>query len=170
MQYRFILMWLMYIFRAISKSNCYHKEGQKAPCKYSNNPFMVALGIVEILLSQIPNFHKLSWLSTIAAIMSFSYAGIGMGLAFAKIVSGNLLIIWLWMHFPYLEKARIWTGQGQNTTLTGVEIGPDLTAADKTWRMFQAIGNLAFACSYSAILIEIQVRQPIHDLTSFSVQ
>lgn len=79
----------VYFFRAISKSNCYHKEGHKAPCKYSCNPYMMALGIVEILLSQIPNFHKLSWLSTIAASMSFSYAGIGMGLSFAKIVSGN---------------------------------------------------------------------------------
>ena len=32
---------------------------------------MIALGIFEILLSQIPNFHELSWLSSVAAIMSF---------------------------------------------------------------------------------------------------
>ncbi|KAI9100338.1 hypothetical protein K1719_024556 [Acacia pycnantha] len=31
---------------------------------------MIGFGIVEIVLSQIPNFHKLSWLSVIAAITS----------------------------------------------------------------------------------------------------
>ena len=51
---------------------------------------MIAIGITEIFLSQIPNFHKLSWLSIVAAIMSFSYAGIGMGLSFVKAVSGTL--------------------------------------------------------------------------------
>lgn len=50
---------------------------------------MIALGIVEIFVSQIPNFHQLSWLSIIAAIMSFGYAFIGMGLAFAKVISGK---------------------------------------------------------------------------------
>ncbi|KAK1550806.1 hypothetical protein Q3G72_025177 [Acer saccharum] len=86
------------------------------------------------ILSQIPNFHKLSWLSIVAAIMSFSYAGIGMGLSFAKVVSGK----------------------GEKTTLTGVEIGLDLTVVEKTWRIFQAMGDMALACAYSAILIEVQ--------------
>ncbi|KAK4854452.1 hypothetical protein QYF36_024036 [Acer negundo] len=119
---------------AISKSNCFHKEGHGAPCKFTNNPYMIAIGITEIFLSQIPNFHKLSWLSIVAAIMSFSYAGIGMGLSFAKVVSGK----------------------GEKTTLTGVEIGLDLTTVEKTWRIFQAMGDMALACAYSAILIEVQ--------------
>ncbi|KAJ4822788.1 hypothetical protein Tsubulata_020519 [Turnera subulata] len=87
-----------------------------------------------IFVSQIPNFHKLSWLSIIAAIMSFSYATIGIGLAFAKVVSGH----------------------GETTTITGAEIGVDLTAVDKMWMMFTAIGDMAFACAYSLVLIEIQ--------------
>ncbi|KAK4853711.1 hypothetical protein QYF36_013442 [Acer negundo] len=120
---------------AISKSNCFHKEGHGvAPCKFSNNPYMIAIGITEIFLSQIRNFHKLSWLSIIAAVMSFSYAGIGIGLSFAKVVSG----------------------EGEKTSLTGVEIGLDLTVADKTWRMFQATGDMALSVAYSFILIEIQ--------------
>ena len=45
---------------------------------------MGAFGGLQILLSQIPNFHKLSFLSIIAAVMSFSYASIGIGLAIAK--------------------------------------------------------------------------------------
>ncbi|KAK1550558.1 hypothetical protein Q3G72_021012 [Acer saccharum] len=105
-----------------------------APCKFSNNPYMIAIGITEIFLSQIRNFHKLSWLSAIAAVMSFSYAGIGIGLSFAKVVSG----------------------EGEKTSLTGVEIGLNLTAADKTWRMFQAMGDMALSVAYSVILIEVQ--------------
>ncbi|KAL9443228.1 hypothetical protein AB3S75_016563 [Citrus x aurantiifolia] len=119
---------------AIQKSNCFQKRGHGAQCKFSNNPFMIGIGIVEMFLSQIPNIHKLSWLSIIAAIMSVSYAGIGMGLAFTKAVSGH----------------------GETTSLTGEKIGPNLTAADKTWGMFSAIGNIAFACAYLQILIEIQ--------------
>ncbi|XWS17685.1 hypothetical protein CRYUN_Cryun33cG0088500 [Craigia yunnanensis] len=86
---------------AIRKSNCFHKKGHGASCKFSNNPYMIAFGIVEIFVSQIPNFHQLSWLSFIAAIMSFGYAFIGMGLAFAKVISGN----------------------GARTILTGVGVG-----------------------------------------------
>lgn len=52
---------------------------------------MIGLGILEIFLSQIPNFHKLSMLSVVAAIMSFAYSSIGVGLALAKVVSGELI-------------------------------------------------------------------------------
>ncbi len=51
------------------------------------------------------------------------------------------------------------TGEGGRTTLTGVEVGMDLTTEDKIWRMFRAVGDMAFACAYSPILIEIQVRK-----------
>ncbi|KAK4853509.1 hypothetical protein QYF36_010303 [Acer negundo] len=37
--------------------------------------YMIALGITEIFLSQIPNFDKLSWLSTVAEIVSFGCLG-----------------------------------------------------------------------------------------------
>ncbi|GMQ03503.1 hypothetical protein CsSME_00049277 [Camellia sinensis var. sinensis] len=119
---------------AIKKSNCYHNRGREAQCSFSNNPYMIGLGILEIFLSQIPDFHKLSMLSIVAAFMSFGYSFIGMGLAFAKVVSGG----------------------GQRTTMTGVEVGIDISAAEKTWRMFQAFGDIAFAFSYSQLLIEIQ--------------
>lgn len=43
--------------------------------------------------------------------------------------------------------------------MTGVEIGiDDLSAAEKTWRMFRAFGDIAFAYTYSQVLIEIQVK------------
>ncbi|XP_004515439.1 uncharacterized protein [Cicer arietinum] len=46
---------------------------------------MAIFGVSQILLSQIPDFHELSWLSFVAAVMSFGYASIGIGLSIAKI-------------------------------------------------------------------------------------
>lgn len=42
------------------------------------------------------------------------------------------------------------------TTLTGVEVGVDVSGIEKVWRMFQAIGDIAFAYAFSNVLIEIQ--------------
>ncbi|XP_042483335.1 amino acid permease 1-like, partial [Macadamia integrifolia] len=74
---------------SIYKTNCYHKRGHEASCEISDNFFSVIFGIIEIFLSQIPNFHKLSWLSSIAAVMPFIYTLIGVALSLAKIVSGK---------------------------------------------------------------------------------
>lgn len=41
-------------------------------------------------------------------------------------------------------------------SLTGISIGA-VTKTQKIWRSFQALGDIAFAYSYSIILIEIQV-------------
>ncbi|KAF9615966.1 hypothetical protein IFM89_027392 [Coptis chinensis] len=95
---------------------------------------MISFGIVQVVLSQIPNIHKLSWLSSVAAIMSFCYAFIGVALSVAQIISGK----------------------SGRTTLGGVKIGPNLTGAQKVWRAFRALGDIAFAYSFSLILIEIQ--------------
>lgn len=47
------------------------------------------------------------------------------------------------------------------TAITGVVVGVDVSAADKVWRVFQAIGNIASAYFYSTVLIEIQVSQTL---------
>jgi len=41
-------------------------------------------------------------------------------------------------------------------SLTGISIGT-VSEMDKVWRSLQAFGDIAFAYSYSIILIEIQV-------------
>ncbi|VVA90674.1 unnamed protein product [Arabis nemorensis] len=119
---------------AIGKANCFHDKGHSAKCSVSPYPYMAAFGVVQIILSQIPNFHKLSFLSIIAAVMSFSYASIGIGLAIANVASGK-------------------TGK---TELTGTVIGVDVSASEKVWRLFQAIGDIAFSYAFTTILIEIQ--------------
>lgn len=47
-------------------------------------------------------------------------------------------------------------GSHARTTLTGTIVGVDVTAAEKVWRAFQAIGDMAFAYAYSTVLVEIQ--------------
>lgn len=119
---------------AISKSNCFHKKGHQADCKVSNNAYMVIFAVIQIILSQVPNFHKLSPLSVIAAIMSFTYSLIGIGLSIAKIAGGGL----------------------GKTSLTGIPISKEFSGTEKMWKTFSALGDVAFAYSFCFVLIEIQ--------------
>ncbi|KAK8708232.1 hypothetical protein V6N13_059276 [Hibiscus sabdariffa] len=121
---------------AVKRSNCFHKQGHEAKCQTSNNPFMIIFACIQIILSQIPNFHELSWLSILAAIMSFAYSSIGLGLSIAKVAGG--------------------TGHVRTTSLTGVAVGVDVSGSEKVWRTFQAIGDIAFAYAFSTVLVEIQ--------------
>ncbi|EEF42108.1 amino acid transporter, putative [Ricinus communis] len=124
---------------AVKRSNCFHKSGGKNPCHMNANPYMIAFGVVEIIFSQIPDFDQLWWLSIVAAIMSFTYSTIGLGLGIAEVTKNG--------------KAM--------GSMTGISIGT-VTETQKIWRSFQALGDIAFAYSYSLILIEIQdtIRSP----------
>lgn len=53
---------------------------------------------------------------------------------------------------------KIWCiiGGHVRTSLTGVQVGVDVSGSEKVWRTFQAIGDIAFAYAYSNVLIEIQ--------------
>nr|KYP76241.1 putative amino acid permease 7 [Cajanus cajan] len=75
--------------RAILKANCYHKEGHQAPCSYGANLYMVLFGLVEIVMSFIPDLHDMLWVSVVAAIMSFTYSFIGLGLGIAKVIENR---------------------------------------------------------------------------------
>nr|XP_043621256.1 probable amino acid permease 7 [Erigeron canadensis] len=117
--------------RAILKSNCYHDKGHDADCKYPDSLYMMLFGLVQIFMSQIPNFHDMAWLSIVAAIMSFAYSTIGLGLGLANvIVNGEI-----------------------KGSIGGA---PAASAADKVWLVFQGLGDIAFAYPYSIILLEIQ--------------
>jgi hypothetical protein len=52
-------------------------------------------------------------------------------------------------------------GAHARTSLTGVTVGVDVSAEQKVWRTFQALGDIAFAYAYSTVLIEIQASQYI---------
>lgn len=119
---------------AVKRSNCFHRNGHDAACGESNTTNMTIFACIQIVLSQIPNFHKIWWLSIVAAIMSVAYSSIGLGLSIAKIAEG-----------PHAR-----------TSLTGVTVGVDVSGSEKVWRTFQALGDIAFAYAYSNVLIEIQ--------------
>ncbi|KAK1440173.1 hypothetical protein QVD17_05998 [Tagetes erecta] len=117
--------------RAILKSNCYHEEGHDAACKYPDSIYMLLFGLVQIVMSQIPNFHNMAWLSVVAAIMSFAYSFIGLGLGLANVIINGEI----------------------KGSIGGV---PAASATDKVWLVFQGLGDIAFAYPYSIILLEIQ--------------
>ncbi|CAL5405216.1 unnamed protein product [Camellia sinensis] len=117
--------------KAIERSDCYHKEGHEAPCEYGDTLYMLLFGAVQIVVSQIPDFHNMAWLSVVAAIMSFSYSFIGLGLGIAKVI----------------ENGEI------KGSIGGVSAD---SAVDKLWLILQALGDIAFAYPYSIILFEIQ--------------
>jgi hypothetical protein len=73
---------------------------------------MIGFGILQILLSQIPNFHKLTLLSTVAAITSFGYALIGSGLSLAVVVSGIIFITYIFLkdYFQHQFHHKLVTG------------------------------------------------------------
>ncbi|KAJ0515696.1 putative amino acid transporter, transmembrane domain-containing protein [Helianthus annuus] len=118
---------------AIKRSSCFHDKGHDSRCGVSGTPFMVLFGAVQIFLSQIPDFHEISWLSIVAAVMSFTYSAIGLGLGIAK----------------FAENGKI------KGSLTGISVG-EVTQTQKIWRSFQAFGAIAFAYAYSNVLIEIE--------------
>ncbi|XP_068471996.1 amino acid permease 8-like [Phaseolus vulgaris] len=114
---------------AIRKAICFHRAGNAASCKFSNNPFMIGFGILQIFLSQIPNFHELTWLSTAAAITSFGYVFIGSGLCLSVVLSGK----------------------GAATSITGTK----LPLEDKLLKVFTAMGNIGLACTYATVIYDI---------------
>lgn len=175
---------------------------------------MLGFGATELIFSQIPNFDKMSWLSIVAAVMSISYSGIGLGLGIAKAAGRKIHSLlttfhrtsisvvrvptWLFwrrsqnicwslfaVHLPIWSgiqlhlcnmrtwiwntcwlRFRIWlrdcfdTEHGPRGTLGGLDIGRgpgEVALIEKLLSVANALGNMAFAYSFSTILITIQV-------------
>uniref|UniRef100_A0A0E0MM92 Amino acid transporter transmembrane domain-containing protein n=1 Tax=Oryza punctata TaxID=4537 RepID=A0A0E0MM92_ORYPU len=120
---------------AIKRAGCFHDNGHDTACHSSRIPYMIVFAVVQIIFSQIPDFAQVWWLSIVATVMSFTYSGIGLGLAIARTVANG----------------------GFHGTLAGVAVGAagGVTAMQKVWRTMQALGNIAFAYSFSNVLIEI---------------
>lgn len=120
--------------RAISKSNCYHKNGHDSRCHFPNLTYMIIYGAIQVFLSQLPSFHKIWGLSILAATMSFTYSMLGVGLGLAKVI----------------ENGEIYG------TLGGISTTGTLTRAQKVWRILPAMGDIAFAFPFTPLVIEIQ--------------
>ncbi|KAL5212530.1 hypothetical protein ABZP36_023377 [Zizania latifolia] len=127
--------------RAIQKSNCYHREGHDATCSAGGDGYyMLAFGLAQVVLSQVPGFHDMAWLSVLAAAMSFSYSLIGFGLGVAKVIANGVV----------------------KGGIGGIAL---VSATQKAWQVSQALGDIAFAYPFSSVLLEIEVyAQPVFGL------
>ncbi|XP_042507740.1 amino acid permease 8-like isoform X2 [Macadamia integrifolia] len=120
---------------AVKRSNCLHYKGHDARCGTSGTLYMLIFGGIEIILSQFPNLEKVTLLSVMAAIMSFTYLFISLYLCIQNFAS----------HHKF------------KGTLTGVKAGVNgISQSTKVWRSFQALGNIAFAYTFAMLLVEIQ--------------
>ena len=149
------------IFRAIQRSNCYHREGHDAACKYGDDSFILIFGAIQIVTSQIPNFHNIEWLSVLAAIMSLCYSFIGFGLGLAKTIGEVSVLVNFWPFWPWNTTLIIgfwlYYGAGNGKIKGSIEGISASTSAAKFWLISQALGDIAFAYPFSLISIEIQV-------------
>ncbi|GJM98182.1 hypothetical protein PR202_ga15168 [Eleusine coracana subsp. coracana] len=80
-------VWFCGLCQAINKSNCFHWHGHDADCSQNTSTYIIGFGVVQAVFCQLPNFHKLWWLSIIAAVMSFSYSAIAIPRFTAKWVA-----------------------------------------------------------------------------------
>ncbi|CAL9037744.1 unnamed protein product [Musa banksii] len=120
---------------AIDLSMCFRNKGPNASCEVSGTLYVVIFGAMEVLLSQFSSLEKVTVLSYIAAAMSFAYSSIGLCLCLLEFSS-----------HPKFKG-----------TLTGVQVGiRNVSSTTKIWDSFQAFGNVAFAYTFSMLLIEIQ--------------
>eukprot|EP00253_Pinus_taeda_P023099 PITA_23099 len=121
--------------RAIRRSNCYHKNGHaSAACHFPDLIYIILFGVTQIMLCQIPNFHKLWGLSILAATMSFTYATIGFGLGMSKVI-----------------------GNGEiKGNLGGISANNSLPKTQKVCRMLQGLADISFAFQYTYLALEIQ--------------
>eukprot|EP00252_Welwitschia_mirabilis_P006982 TRINITY_DN1796_c0_g1_i1.p1 TRINITY_DN1796_c0_g1~~TRINITY_DN1796_c0_g1_i1.p1 ORF type:complete len:483 (-),score=28.03 TRINITY_DN1796_c0_g1_i1:565-2013(-) len=118
---------------SVAQEICLHTAQRDSSCQYPGSYFVLLFAVAEIFLSQIPNFSHAWWLSVIAAIMSFSYAIIGLLLSFLKAVDNGMIKGSAWGY-----SSAAWQDPS------------------KMWSSFRAIGDIAFAYSYAVVLIEIQ--------------
>ncbi|KAK3158949.1 hypothetical protein QOZ80_2AG0143820 [Eleusine coracana subsp. coracana] len=118
--------------RAIQKANCYHREGHEAPCSAGGEGYyMLAFGLTQVVLSQIPDFHNMAGLSVFAAAMSFLYAIVGVSLGVATVIKNGVI----------------------KGGIGGIAMA---STTQKVWRVSQALGDIAFAYPFTLVLLEIE--------------
>ncbi|KAF8737548.1 hypothetical protein HU200_014094 [Digitaria exilis] len=119
--------------RAIQRANCYHRDGHDAPCSVGGDAYyMFLFGLAQAVLLQIPGFHEMAGLSVFAAVMSFFYSFVGVGLGVAKVIANGVIM----------------------GSIGGI---PMVSTTQKVWRVSQAVGDILFAYPFSLVLLEIEL-------------
>ncbi|KAJ4700725.1 Amino acid permease [Melia azedarach] len=113
-------------------SACYRSGNEYTGQRNSTYMDVVRSNLGKFIFSQIPDSGQLFILTIITVITTFTYSAIGVGLSIATVAE---------------------TGKFRGS-LTGFGTGK-VTAIEKIWRSFQALGDIAFAYGFSVVLIEI---------------
>ncbi|KAJ8436924.1 hypothetical protein Cgig2_017349 [Carnegiea gigantea] len=119
---------------AVIRSICFHEKGRGADCNTSGTLYMILYGGMQIILSQFPNLEKVALLSATAAITSVGYCLTALGLTTAKLAMNHTV------------RGSLKLGMASE----------EISSMNKVWNVFQALGNIAFAYTYSMVLLEIQ--------------
>lgn len=99
-----------------------------ADCQDGIAPWIVLFGVIQLFLSQVPDFHSLWWVSLVGGIMSIGYCGIAAGASIAAAVSGD-------------EKSSEPREESN---------------ADNVFGILNSLGGVAFTFGGQAVLPEIQ--------------
>ncbi|XP_038989801.1 amino acid permease 6-like isoform X2 [Phoenix dactylifera] len=116
---------------SMMRSDCFHRNGHGARCEASGTVLMVVFGLIQVVLSQFPSLENITWLSVVAAVMSFAYSFIGLGLCIAQ-----------------------WASNGG--IRGGLASSSAVSSSKRAWNSLLALGNIAFAYTFAEVLIEIQ--------------
>lgn len=121
--------------KGIASSEC-----QGADCQSGMAPWIIVFGVVQLALSQVPDFHSLWWVSLLGALMSVGYCTIATGASIAASVSNPR---------PPYHRA-------------------DQSTADFAFGVMNSMGSLAFTFGGQVVLPEIQatLAKPPHTASS----
>lgn len=110
-------------FKGIASSDC-----TGADCQNGIAPWIVLFGGTQLLLSQVPDFHSLWWISLLGALMSIGYCLIAVIMSIIQAADGSEVV------FSRGEESQ----------------------ADRIFGVFNALGGIAFTYGGQAVLPEIQ--------------
>lgn len=110
--------------KGIASSEC---DG--ADCQDGIAPWIVLFGIIQLFLSQVPDFHGLWWVSLFGALMSVGYCSVATGASIAAAVSNPEPIIY---------------------------VRPNATRMDTAMGVLNSVGSIAFTFGGQVVLPEIQ--------------
>jgi amino acid permease len=125
--------------KGIASSDC-----SGADCQDGIGAWIVLFGILQVFLSQVPDFHSLWWVSLLGGVMSIGYCTIAAGGSIAAAVQGTDDV----------------DGAMTNTTSS---------TADDVFGVMNALGSVAFTFGGQAVVPEIQATLAVPPRSSLSM-
>lgn len=120
--------------KGIASSEC-----SGVDCQDGIAPWIILFGIVQLFLSQVPDFHSLWWVSLLGGAMSIGYCTIAAGGSIAAALSDE-----------------DYTHSNTNTNNTSIDDDGTGSAADNVFGIMNALGSVAFTFGGQAVVPEIQ--------------